>query len=171
MQKNKTRLPAGRQGFTLIELMIVMVILAILAAVGTSSFISSQKKSRDSTRKSSLKNIATALELYYNDKGKYPGDDGAGKIKGCGDDIAPTVCQPGTAFSDANGTIYMERLPVDPTSKRRYYYRAPSVNQFQIYANLENDQDSSIISTDSSCAASTGSFPCNFGLSSANITP
>ena len=158
-------------GFTLIELMIVMVILAVLAAVGINSFVSSQKKSRDSTRKSSLKNVVTALELYYNDKGKYPADDGAGLIRGCGADAAPTVCQPGATFSDANGTVYMERLPTDPTSKRRYYYRAPSVNQFQIYANLENDQDPSIISTAVSCAASTGSLPCNFGLSSANITP
>lgn len=159
------------KGFTLIELMIVMVILGVLAAVGTTSFISSQKKSRDSTRKSSLKNIVTALELYYNDKGKYPGDDGVGGMQGCGDDIAPTVCQPNTAFSDANGTIYMERLPTDPLSQRKYFYRSDADNQFQIYASLENDQDPTIITTTYSCASGVGSFPCNFGLSSVNITP
>ncbi len=171
MQKSNVRLPTGRQGFTLIELMIVMVILAILAAVGTGSFLSSQKKARDSTRKSHLKNISTALELYFNDKGKYPPDDGAGKIRGCGDDASPTVCQPGTPFSDANGTVYMDRLPTDPTSLRRYFYRSGATNQFQMYANLENDQDSALITTSESCASSTGSFPCNYGISSANISP
>lgn len=165
MQKNKVR------GFTLIELMIVMVILAVLAAVGTSAFISSQKKSRDSARKSNLKAIVTALELYYNDKGKYPTDDAAGKMRGCGDDLNPSACEPNSAFSDANGTIYMEILPTDPLSKRRYYYESSADNEFQLYASLENDQDPGLITTTHNCASGVGPILCNFGLSSANITP
>ena len=52
----------GQKGFTLLELLVVMVILGLLAAIGLSSFISSQKKGRDARRKADLSSIQSALE-------------------------------------------------------------------------------------------------------------
>ena len=49
-------------GFTLIELLVVITIIGILAGIGLNSFQSSQKKSRDATRKSDLRQISHALE-------------------------------------------------------------------------------------------------------------
>ncbi len=158
-------------GFTLIELMVVMAILAILVGIGAGSFTSSQRKSRDSTRKANLKAMATALELYYLDKGIYPSDDGGGGMKGCGADDAPTVCAPNSIFQDANGTIYMQQFPTDPSPAQKYYYISPATNQYKIYAHLENLQDPAIMETPYSCAGGAGEVPCNFGISSTNIRP
>lgn len=160
-----------RNGFTLIELMVVMAILAILLGLGAGSFITAQKKGRDNTRKSNLRAIANALELYYNDKGKYPASDASGGIVGCGADAAPTACSVNGVFSDANGTIYMPQLPTDPAPAKRYYYLSAGASQFQIYASLENAQDPTLIVTAYNCASGSGSSLCNWGISSANVNP
>jgi type II secretion system protein G len=165
-----------KTGFTLIELMVVMAILAILLAIGAGAFTSSMKKGRDSTRKGNLRAITNALELYFNDNGRYPGDDGSGGMKGCLGGVglsptpAPSTCTVNGAFQDANSTLYMAQLPTDPVSSQRYYYRAPSSSQFQIYARLENAQDPAII-TPTPALPSCGSGSCNWGLSSANTNP
>lgn len=158
------------QGFTLIELMVVMVILAILMAIGAGSFTSSMKKGRDATRKANLRAVTNALELYYNDKGKYPVGV-AGGIKGCGADAAPTVCAVNDAFQDATPTLYMQQLPTDPVSSQQYYYVSATGTQYQIYAHLENSQDPAIITPAASGTNCGTNGTCNWGLSSANITP
>ena len=129
-------------GFTLVELMVVMVILGILAVLGLGSFRSSQMKGRDNQRKGELRSVVQALELYYNDKGKYPNDNGAGKISGCSpDDLS--LCDWGSEFKDKNDSLYMAELPSDPLSGYTYYYDVLGVNNasFQLYARLENTED------------------------------
>lgn len=59
-------------GFTLIEVMVTIVVLIIIASIAVVSFTQTQKESRDSARKSSITNIASALENYYEKNGEYP---------------------------------------------------------------------------------------------------
>ena len=54
-----------RRGFTLIELMIVIVIMGILLVVGVVNISSSQVKARDNERQGDVTSIASALETYY----------------------------------------------------------------------------------------------------------
>jgi len=64
-----------KKGFTLIELMIVIAIIAILAAVLVPNFMRAREASRLTACKSNLKNISTAAETYSNDfDGLYPGN-------------------------------------------------------------------------------------------------
>jgi prepilin-type N-terminal cleavage/methylation domain-containing protein len=163
-----------KQGFTLIELMLVMVILGILMVIGTVAFTSSMKKGRDTTRKGNLRAITNALELFYNDKGKYPVGV-AGGIIGCGTDTSRTLCAVNGAFQDSTPTpptpptMYMAQLPTDPVSSLKYYYVSAAGTQYQIYAHLENTQDPTIIVPAASPTNCGGT--CNWGLSSANTNP
>ena len=64
---------SSRKGFTLIELMIVIAIIAILAAILVPNFIRARAQGQVTGCKSNLKNIGTALEMYSTDAGgRFP---------------------------------------------------------------------------------------------------
>jgi type IV pilus assembly protein PilA len=62
-----------RQGFTLIEMLIVVVIIGILAAIGVPKFAHSRERAFLATMKSDLRNLETAQEAYLHDQGTYYG--------------------------------------------------------------------------------------------------
>jgi general secretion pathway protein G len=62
----------SKKGFTIVELLVVIVVIAILAAITVVAYNGIQVKARDSQRKQDVKTIAKALELYYIDNGQYP---------------------------------------------------------------------------------------------------
>lgn len=134
------------------ELLVVIAILGILATIGLSSFRNSQMRGRDVQRKSDLKQVAGALELYYSDYNQYPA---AGSITWGGE------------FTDGK-TVYFRVLPTDPTSYN-YLYRVDPTNQkFRLYAYLENVQDKDIVSGLTQICGSNKN--CNFAITSPNTT-
>lgn len=60
------------KGFTLIELLVVIAVIGILASVILASLNSARIKARDAKRLAGLREIQTAVELYYSDYGYYP---------------------------------------------------------------------------------------------------
>ncbi|OGD62564.1 hypothetical protein A2160_05985 [Candidatus Beckwithbacteria bacterium RBG_13_42_9] len=74
LQVTSYRLQVGRNlGFTLLELLVVIAIIAILVALGTVSYSTAQKRSRDSRVHSDIKEIQNALESYYSiNSSSYP---------------------------------------------------------------------------------------------------
>jgi len=60
------------KGFTLIELLIVIVIIGVLATLLMTNFVGVRQRGRDAQRKSDLRQIQAALELYRADVGQYP---------------------------------------------------------------------------------------------------
>lgn len=60
------------KGFTLIELMIVIIILAILTGIAIPSYLALRNRARVAAAQSEMRNIATALEMYQIDHNVYP---------------------------------------------------------------------------------------------------
>lgn len=61
-----------RRGFTLLELMIVVVIIGILAAVAVPNFISATDEAKAARIQADLSVIGSAVEIYHAKKGSYP---------------------------------------------------------------------------------------------------
>lgn len=175
----KNKLANFNRGFTLVELLIVMVILGILATLIVGNFRNAQIRGRDAQRKSDLREMANALELFYQDHGQYP-DEAGGRLQACPYDPSTgsgTSCTWGEdEFTDGN-TSYFKTLPKDPEEGQTYYYRivSGSNNQkYQIFAHLENPKDQDCLGGDCenppvtySCGAGV---TCNFAVTSANTT-
>jgi prepilin-type N-terminal cleavage/methylation domain-containing protein len=102
-----------RSGFTIVELIIVIVIMAILLALAVVNLRSSQIGARDDERKTDVSNIARSLEAFYNSGtagisgGTYPGVSHMSDLNTTGgsDDILPDIDQrslraPGVADTD-----------------------------------------------------------------------
>lgn len=123
-------------GFTLLELLIVVVIIGILAVLIIPNLASGPQRARDSQRKSDLRNIKTALETYYNDNNSYPSAGGAS-------------CTPDACLTSPLVSSYMKEVPKDPKGSQNYTY-SPSPSacgagacvSYTLTATLENNKDS-----------------------------
>ncbi len=109
MKDEKKR--CGNQGFTLIEILLVVVIIGVLAALGVPKITGHMERSRVAAAKSDISAISTAISMYEMDNGKFPAS-----LEGLETDPGGTVNWLGP---------YMENgLPDDPWGKP-YDYKAP----------------------------------------------
>lgn len=68
----KTKILSKNSGFTLIELIIVIVVIGILVGLVTNAFGGLQDDARDSERETDVQALSSELEAYYSDYGMYP---------------------------------------------------------------------------------------------------
>ncbi len=183
-------------GFTLLEILVVMIIIGILVTLGLGTFRSSQIKSQDAKRVGDLQQVHRALEAFYADKGYYPVDDEAGQIKVYYDDSGSTEDETfgwGNEFYDPaqESTVYMGNLPQDNNKGQQYYYQAYhretsgsysyvkhddsgsdyEAEAFELYACLANEQNSKVVdglTTDCSAPAAD-TVNCNYLIYSSNL--
>ncbi|MCC5877927.1 MAG: prepilin-type N-terminal cleavage/methylation domain-containing protein [Candidatus Sumerlaeia bacterium] len=121
----------SHRAFTLIELLIVVAIIAILAAIAVPNFLEAQVRAKISRTKADLYSIATALETYMVDHNQYPSSSGIHSVTGAVEwqnsemssehkFIAPVLTTP---------IAYMSSIPKDPFATnfpageaRHYFY-------------------------------------------------
>lgn len=147
---------AHSKGFTLVELLIVITIIAVLASLLFANFAGARERARDIKRKNDLQQVKKALRLYYNDFQNYPTEGASHRIHGCGAAAPATSdCAWGSAFS-LGTTIYMGALPQPPTTAETYDYYDLGANTdgFLLVTVLENNGDQDIARSQTACAAS-----------------
>ncbi len=109
-----------QNGFTIVELLIVVVVIGILAAIVTVAYTGITSRAKDSERSAELRSIATAIDLYYIDNGGYP------RCGATGPNVSPYPLGAGTAASclaDELVPTYISSIPTDPTNSGSYVYR------------------------------------------------
>ena len=136
---------AGRAGFTIVELLIVIVVIAVLAAITIVAYNGIQGRANDSRRLEDIKSIAKALELYKVNTGSYPNvvstQDGLGNYISSGWETS-TNCTTATDFLAVLRTSGVaSSVPLDPknggnatnttptrssTSYEYFYYKYPA---------------------------------------------
>jgi general secretion pathway protein G len=109
---------AGRlSGFTLIELMVVLVIIGVLAALIVPNVLDRADDARATAAKTDVNNLMQALKLYKLDNQRYPtGEQG----------LQALIAARPPAPVPPNWKPYLERLPNDPWG-RPYQYLNPGV--------------------------------------------
>src|SRR5688500_13622647 len=112
-------------GFTIVELLVVIVVIAILVALTLPNLFGLQRRARGDTRKNDLKNIQQELETSYNDNSRYPA-----AVTGLTGFTAPTA--PST---DASYTYSPAPGGCNDTGT--------NCTSFTLAANLENTNDQS----------------------------
>ncbi|MFH1187171.1 MAG: prepilin-type N-terminal cleavage/methylation domain-containing protein [Candidatus Levyibacteriota bacterium] len=118
-----------KEGFTLIELLIVVAIIGILATLLMSNFVGVRQRGRDAQRKSDMRQLQSALEMYRADEGAYP--------------LVIPAC--GSSLKSVDETItYMQKIPCDPSNSGSFVYVYASSNgsTYSLIACLENVNDS-----------------------------
>ncbi len=105
-----------RSGFTLVELLVVITILAILSVVGLTAYSGVQKNARDAKRKDDLRAVKVALELYYQKNNRYPcPGDNVWKSSASGGSWITDEDFAGCTDTQKNlDSSYISRMPTDP---------------------------------------------------------
>lgn len=139
-----------KNGFSMIELIVILAIIAILFVVLLGTYISQVSRARDADRKRDLDAIKTALEDYYNDNTCYPSKATFEGYACESDDFSP----------------YMRVFPCDPLSGEHYRYepRLDICSGYRIFTSLENTSDKSILSAGCTADGCVANMDENYGV-------
>jgi prepilin-type N-terminal cleavage/methylation domain-containing protein len=99
-----------QQGFTLVEILIVIVTIAILATTTVAAYSGMQGRARDSQRVNDMDSIVKALEMYKTLTGSYPAPSGTNTISGW----EVSSINPSQFLSSLKTAGVVSAIPVDP---------------------------------------------------------
>lgn len=105
-----------QRGFTLLELLVVVVIIGLLAAYVGPRYFAQMGKSERGIAKAQIEALARALDAYRVDMGRYPTD---------GEGLAALAERPATKSERWSGPYLQKAVPADPWGQA-YVYQAPT---------------------------------------------
>lgn len=170
---NKGKKIIWQKGFTLTELLVVIALIGVLAGALVTIFnpIGQIQKSQDTKRKADLDQIRKALELYYQDTGRYPPSTLDFRISYNGNPVS----------WDSTWSTYMARVPGDPKPPKTYIYYVPDPagQTFYLFTSLDRGAADAQACNSGNACTNAASGPganacggvCNFGVSSPNVLP
>lgn len=133
-------------GFTLVELLVVISIIAILMGLSFFGLQGARQSSRDSRRKADLESIRSGIEIYKSDCNTYPLT------------LSTSLVGNGSNSSCLVANTYISSVPADPTTPARAYRYSSNGTTYEICASLEQGSGSVTCGGSSSCGSST----CNY---------
>ncbi|WP_196221462.1 type II secretion system major pseudopilin GspG [Sansalvadorimonas verongulae] len=129
MMLKRNGMPARQGGFTLIEIMVVVVILGVLAAIVVPNIMSRPDQAKVTVANADVKAVASALEMYRLDNGFYPSTDQG---------LDALVHEPSGSPEPRNWNPdgYLKKIPQDPWGNP-YQYEQPgtrNTNSYDLYS-------------------------------------
>ncbi len=107
------------RGFTLVELMVTIGIMALLTGIITANLTSSRKKARDAKRISDIGQIQLALELVFDRCNTYPAVTGSGATQTIS---TANVCTTSSGTTDISMSTFLSPIPTPPTGTTQTVY-------------------------------------------------
>lgn len=120
-------------GFSLIELLLVLVILAVLAAVVAPRFATRGEQARETAAQTDISRLETALDAFEIDNGRYPTND---------EGLRALVEQP-SGMDSWRGPYISRGVPNDPWGNPYVYRHPPQINQYgyDLYSRGADEQE------------------------------
>jgi general secretion pathway protein G len=125
------------KGFSLVELLVVISIIAIISAFTLPNFMGARDKAKDSARIADMASIKSALRLYYNDYQSYPASIGTSMTA-----YMPSILNLGYTYN---------------------YYQSNNGDSFCLSLALESGQGDDDIISQKKCGVKVGSTVCGIG--------
>ncbi|MCP1726871.1 general secretion pathway protein G [Natronospira proteinivora] len=116
---------SANRGFTLIEIMVVVVILGILAGIVVPRIMDRPDDARMAKARQDIRSIEQALQLYRMDNYVYPTTDQG---------LEALVSEPSGSPNPPNWRQYMDRIPNDPWGREYQYVQPGEHGDFDIYS-------------------------------------
>lgn len=150
---DRRRRSEGEQGFTLIELMVVVLIIAILIAIAIPTFLGARSRAQDRAAQSSLRNSLTAAKTLYTDAEDYTTATAAALV----------AVEPSLTFSNSTASTGQTNVYVETPNDHEIYLSAYSKSGqcFWVYDNTQGP-GTKFTKVSGNCSTTLPATPANW---------